>query len=278
MASDVSSLKQTGGLGPEPKVFRPSDLVTEPSLDANVVITGVKHPKKIAAVVAGVVAFLALAGAVAYFFLLPLFTGEEEAEVPVVTPPPAETPEAGFQHQSFFTKAPDATEVTGLSVLTQAEFVAALGTDAADQTAGTLKEVALTVNGSPANAEDFLALMLPGNNLSAVLEDDFTAFVYADSNGVWPGYVFKLKEGEDLVVAKERAVLLESSTNLPSFYLVSPGTPAAAGFKDGEAGTAVTRYLAYSNAGASFNYSWVGDYLVLGTSYNGFVKAVSLLE
>ncbi|MBI2010949.1 MAG: hypothetical protein HYS89_01820 [Candidatus Colwellbacteria bacterium] len=277
MASDTSSLKQTGGLGPEPKTFRPSDFITEPAMPAGVVV-GAKSPKKLAAVIAGVVAFLALAGGVTYFFLLPLFTGEEEVEAPVVTPPPAEMPGPALVHQSYFSEAPDATEAVGVSALTQAELTAVLEASAATQTSGTIKEVALTAGGNPVSAGDFLALMLPGSNLSASLEQDFTAFIYRDANGNWPGYVFKLKSDSDLVAAKTEVALIESSANLSSFYLVSPGTPSATGFKDGKANSVTTRYLAYFNAGASFNYGWSGDYLILSTSYNGFVKAAGLLE
>ncbi len=70
---------------------------------------------------------------------------------------------------------------------------------------------------------------------------------------------------------------IELSANIPELYL-SDIAPSAAGFKDGlKIGNLNARYLAFGAPGASFNYVWLNNHLVVSTSFNGFREALKLL-
>ena len=133
------------------------------------------------------------------------------------------------------------------------------------------------MNGSAATSGQVLGVLVPGSGLETYLEADVTVFAYYNGGKSYPGYVFKLKSGADLVSAQAAAAKIEASANLAALYPDNPGAPKG-GWKDGSVGGVKTRYLAYSSAGASVNYGWAGNYLVISTSYEGFKKAAELLK
>ena len=285
MASDRESLQRSGGLGTEPKTFSPADLSKEPVFNAEItspagVVEKGAGGKKIGIAV-GAIAILALAGAIGYFLVWPNFSDKEEPQVTKVTPPallPAEPTPPAPTSQSFFTKPATSTEQRDLSVLTLTELSSALKTQPGEESAavGTVKEVILKVNNTPATSSALLNVLVPGTGLESMLESGATNFIYYDSKGAWPGYVFKLKSGTNPAAAQTSTAKIEQSTSLAALYLASPGTASTGGFKNGSAGAIKTRYLSFTS-GASFNYGWVNNYLVISTSFNGFKKAVELL-
>lgn len=284
MASDAKSLRSTGGVGAEPKIFRPSDFV-QATGDSKAAAAGKSGSgKRVAAIIAAATIMLGAAAAAVYFFVLPLFSPEEPPAivVPDVSsppPPPAESPPALFEHQSFFVGSADFIQNVELTAVNQGQISAGLQSALEEAApAGSLQEIAFQANGAPVRSSEFIAAFLPNSGINGFFEEDFTAFVYYDDDGAWPGYIFLLA-GESDAAAAEVAVrdALEGGTNLAAFYLGSPGNPESGGFRDGSVGGVATRYLPYSGAGASFNYGWSGNYLILSTSFAGFGEATGLL-
>ncbi len=277
---------------PQPKTFRPEDLSGAPIFKPEPSEAVKKPDGKLWVILGGIIVLLIVGGLVFFFFLKPLiFPVTEVNPVPTgaVTPPPSETstplvtetstPEAVFKHQSFFNPAPTLSETVAVTTAL-ADLTAAIQKATSDsQPAGTVKELIMATD--KVGASNFLSVVLPDLDTKftdANLEKDFTAFAYYDANGVWPGYVLKLKDKADLAQAKSTIAAIEKSVNLINFYLVSPGAPKSSTFKDGApVKDNPVRYLSYTKAGASFNYAWLGNNLVISTSYLGFKEAVKLL-
>ncbi|MDP2650798.1 MAG: hypothetical protein Q8P04_01755 [bacterium] len=285
MASDAESLRSTGGLSTQAKTFSPADLAKEPVFTSEIT-SPAGAPKagasgKKLGLAAGAVAILVLAAAVGYFFVWPLFSGEETPQVTETIPPPVlptePTPPASIS-QSLFTKPAASTKEVSLSALTLAELSSALKTKSGEAVAtGTVKEVIVRVNGTSATSSALLNVLVPGTGLESTLEPLATSFVYYDAKGAWPGYVFKLKSGTGIAAVQTSTAKIEQSTNLAALYLASPGTASKNGFKSGSVAGVNTRYLSFSS-GASLNYGWlVNNYLIISTSFDGFKKAIELL-
>jgi hypothetical protein len=284
MSSDTESLKASGGLGPEPRTFRPADLAKGAVFEPQPAPVAPRSRQKVIWLGLGIVAFLVVAGLVIYFFVLPLFSPSQPPaetvtppveQIPAPPPPPPPAP----QHQTYFVKPVESSGVVTLAGLTPGQIASSLQPLPADiLPTGSIKEFYFTFNGTQVGAGDFLAAMLPSLNLADLFESDFTGFLYFNASSSWPGYVFKLKAGVDPKIAAGEVAKLEGSPgNLLAFYLADPGKPATA-FKNGKVGTLTTRYLGFSQKGASFNYGWFKDYLIVSTSFDGFKKAVSLLQ
>lgn len=295
MASDAESLKSSGGLGVEPKTFSPADLSKEPVFTSEIVSPTVAagtaahagaSGKKVGVVI-GAIAVLALAAAVGYYFVWPLFTGSEEEQVTETTSPPptlpTQTPPPAQTHKSFFANSPaGGTRDASLSSLTLAQLTGTLKATPTETTSTGVKEIVLTSGGKPVTSTQVLSLVLPGSGLEASMEEDITAFVYYANGKSYPGYVFKLKSDAD---PKEIWTdnKIETSTNLAALYPESPGAPKGT-WKSGSVSGVSTRYLTYSSVGASINYGLVvssgtgPNYLVISTSFDGFKKAVDLLK
>lgn len=109
-------------------------------------------------------------------------------------------------------------------------------------------------------------------------EKDFTAFVYKDSAGLWPGYILKLKsEVNALLVRGDIAKLeLERDFILSSFAL-PPGTSDAS-FKDSQLSGLPVRELTFSLKPAQFIYGLTQQgYLVIAASEDAFKTALARL-
>lgn len=222
-----------------------------------------------------------VAVAVIGYFVYPLIFGGGTAEPtpppptpPVAPPPPAPEVRA---HQSFFVDANTPKSEALLTNVSRDTVVITLSSLAA-QSAGTVQEVAiLDQNRSQVQSSVFLKEFVTdvaASQMAPWFEDDFTAFVYYDANGAWPGYIFKIKAGVNLDEVKTNASVVEGG-DLSRFYLSAPGTFSA--FKSGSLSGKATRYAVGSQPGASFNYGVMGDYLILSTSFNGLKAAVPML-
>ncbi len=317
MSSDVNSLGASGGLGAEPRTFRPKDLLgNEPVFSPQIPPTpqmpplsqSKAHPKALIISISAVAGIVVL-GAAAYF----LFFGGEapvppteppappvepvppvEPPVPPVEPvptppvePPAPVPPT-FQHQTFF---PTSSNVASANV--SLPNLAATDINSGITAAFTseakvpiLKELVFSFNNVNVTAQQFLAALVPTLNasfLDAKLDKDFTAFAYKDKDGVWPGYVFKLNPETPPGQARPEVFTTLEQSAL-KFFLSDPGAPKSTDFKQGfksSPNVKDIRYMLYTKAGASFNIAWVQvsgvNYAIVSTSFNGINEAIRLL-
>ena len=291
MASDRESLKTSGGLDPIPITVMPTvaDMDVKKIDSAGAPKKKSSGNKKALLIGLGIVILLGAAAAVANYFVLPLFlnnVADVEGELQVVVPPtptPGITPTIPtFIHESFFDGPTDAKAEMRISEISLAGIKGGMTPVAANALASgnTLTEFYVTTGdtGQPVTAEELLGTLLPDLILATPLEDDFTGFLYSDGTSVWSGYVFAIDE-----IAEDRDLLkdilgedLETSSSLVNLFLNDPGLSSATAFKSGNAVGELTgiRYLPYTTSGASLNYGWKGDRLVISTSYAG-LKAVA---
>lgn len=289
MASDLSSLKSSGGLEPKAKTFRPEDFSTEaifqPKEDGSELgVNQRSGSHKSLYIILGVVGFVIVAGLVIYFFVWPLINPPVSTAPVVDNNPPVVTEPitpAAIIHKSFFTTPAALVVPMNLSNLNLAEVSSALNAAAIGISQGSLAEINLTVNSVSPESSDFLSTVFPQLDkaiLASNFERDFTVFVYRDANGSWPGYIFKISDtGVMDRVATPFKAIVESSTDLGSLFLTDVGKQAG-NFKDGlKVGESTARYVSFATTGASFNYGWFGNYLVVSTSFNGFKESLKVL-
>lgn len=290
MASDLSSLKSSGGLEPKAKTFRPEDFSTEAifqpaegGAESETSQTSASH--KPLYIILGIVGFVIIASLVIYFFIWPLIKSPTNTTPTVDNNPPANnnpTTPGTLVHKSFFTASIASTISANLSNLNLTEISTALNAVAPGIGQSSLAEITLTVNNTVPESPDFLSTVFPQLDKTVVasnLEKDFTAFIYRDANGSWPGYVFKLSEtGAVGSISEPIKTSIESSTSLSGLFLVNPGKQGPAGFKDGlKVGGSTARYVSFASTGASLNYGWFGNYLIISTSFNGFKESLKAL-
>ncbi len=298
MASDLSSLKSTGGLEAKPATFQPADFANTPVFRPSkatpasgaAVATEPAHRSRLSMIIAVSIAFIIVAGLVIYFFILPLISPAKNNTPPPTTtsttteqtPPAVSTPVATPQltHQTFFITAPASTSAVNLTTLTLGEIQTTFTAALSGVQPKTLTEINLNLNNSPVDATAFMAVVFPELDQTVVganFDKDMTTFVYKDANGSWPGYIFKLKDPASLANVSTAVKGIESSSNLQNLFLISPGA-VKVGFKDGlTVGATKARYITYTANGASINYAWFNNYLVVSTSFNGFKEALKLL-
>ncbi len=256
--------------------------------------------------------------AVGYFFVYPFFFGgetEEAAEVPppvsapessaevpavpeipevpVVTESGTTTPAEGeetatepeapaettlTEHASLFVSAADASSDATLSELNVSAYKGSLEFTTAEVSVLN-EQVFKDSEGVLINFTNLAGALLPGiftENLSQSFESDFTFFTYTDSKGTWPGFIAKL--GSDAVLADVQTQVagLETSENLANLYLTDPGSQTS--WKSGTVEGVSNRYLSFSLDGASLNYGWQDNLLVVSTSFSGFQETLKRLK
>ena len=310
MSGDVNSLGASGGLGAEPRTFRPKDLlIDEPVFSPQIPQTpqmpppsqGKNHSKALFISI-GAVTGLVIVGGLAYFFLFrgtfepvpttpPVVVVLPPVEPPVepVPPAPVEPPPAPpFQHQSLFSQSSGvASSSVSLNNLALADINAGIvSVFSAEAKVPVLKEIIFSFSGNQLTSSQFLNAVIPTLNmafLEAKLDKDFTAFGYKDKDGVWPGYVFRINP-ESPATGNKSEIFSLLEQNSAKFYVAGPGAPKATDFKTGakfSPNIRDIRYLQYSAAGASFNIAWAQvngvDYAVVSTSFSGIKEAFRLL-
>ncbi|MBI4992434.1 MAG: hypothetical protein HZB99_04420 [Candidatus Harrisonbacteria bacterium] len=201
-----------------------------------------------------------------------------EESLPITEPVPQPTPTLK-PHQTFL-KTSDSISPASLANVDLNSLTAALRQEALKSLpSGSLTEVTLSDADGQIPASMTLSLLLPELTPGIVasnFDEDFTTALYYDANGIWPAYILRLRLGTNQSEVQAVISSLESSPNLVNLFLTSPGTPAA-GFKEGQANGATTRYLTYPKKGAGLNFAWSGDKLIISTSYNGLKKILSSL-
>jgi|SRR3989344_1191841 len=297
MASDLESLKQTGGVAPEPKPFTPLKITpaefSEPKkFTPPTPVIEEEKPKgglKKVLTLAVSLAVIAGAGLAGYYFIFPaLFPAQTPPPPPAVTAPPTEIPAVPAAetaqpkpHQSLLL-SPDLTSPATLATVDLASAQTVLQQEAQKALpTGTLSEIVLSgLAGGQIPTSRFLPTLLPelsSEKVKALFEEDFTAALYFDANDAWPAYILKLSPEATLLEAQAEVSQLEFSPNLKNLFVSDPGAPNSAGFKTGQASGVATRYLTYSKSGASLNIAWSGDKLIISASYSGLKKILSNL-
>jgi hypothetical protein len=239
--------------------------------------------------------FIAVIGlaALGYFVIYPIFFAAPVAPVventptpepvlpvePEPLPEPSSTiPNVPAPHVSLLTMAADATESPSLPTMELTNLKAmGMGTSANP----TLTEIVLK-DQSEVNLtlSQITALLAPTTftpNVIGNFESDPTFFAYTDKDGRWLGLVAKVRSDASLEAVKADVSKLEQSNETANFFGKDPGTPGE--WKNSQvAGATDVRYQLFSNAGFAFDYGWVGNKLVIATSYDGFKEAVRRLQ
>lgn len=150
---------------------------------------------------------------------------------------------------------------------------------------GTIQEVSLLNAGAPMSFATVIGALLPEaktNGLDGVLtaafDPVFSAYLFYDDRGVWPGYIAKINPASqiDNATLASRLQAMETSS-YKNFFLTDVGAPAA--FRTGQARDKyISRFISLATDGALFNYGIFGDYVIINTANNGLVKALDLLK
>lgn len=281
LESDLKSMALSGGGVPVPQtvVFAPQAL--KPKSGRNWFIW-----------ISILIALLGF-GAVGYFFLYPvLFPTKSSGHAPLVTPGRNEPPRSGaivpdFEHASFFRVRSD--EALALTASEAAESVSDLQTfnqklsallDGARPDSSFIEVVFKRKDGRPLDASAFLSFtklnFFDRDFVVSHLRPDFTFFVFRDPAGFSPGFVLRLKPGEDFFPIRSEVKKIEKSLDLENLFLRVPGARSGV-FKDGLLKTQPFRYLDFRESGARFVYAMVRDYLVISASSGGFEEVVRRL-
>jgi len=282
--SDIKSIER-GESMPVPESVLPPETEKEPSFRPETQVPGditgmeeepPKGKKPWLWIILGIV-IIGL-GLLAYFVVFPLISSP-----PTSSPTPSPSPTTGIitptPHNSLFLMpVPDEAEIN-LENFLFSTITNNLQLIAANRLPdNTIQEVAvLDAHESQVPWSSYLSTFLPTltpTQLETWFEDDFTAFIFYDAKGAWPGYVAKIKNSANIDTAKATLTILETS-DLSKFYLSPPGVFGQ--FKNGQINGKATRYAVGGIPGAALNYGFVNSYFIVSTSYDGLRAAAPLL-
>jgi len=288
MQSDIKSV-QAGEVAPSSQPVTPpqfSDVMEKADSDSQMggeSVMAAPSSKKSAKTMMLVIGVMVIAGGLGvfgYYVIYPKISSVKPASESV-SQQPQPSPVTRIPHASYFVKPTAGTDTASFSTLTDNAITGELLKQSVNSPGNDVaKEILLNdSNGSQIALSAFLSV-LTGNKLdpsalNTLFDEDFTTYLYYDNNGVWPGYVVKLKEGISPEIAVAAIQALESA-DLSFFYLDPVGLTFQS-FKSGSYKGSATRYAAGSQAGASFNYAAFGNYLLINTSFSGLKAGVALL-
>lgn len=278
----------TGYAGPEEPIFQPGAFTSPlpPKQKPNQAGTEAKPRKKTSKVlIISIILILAAATEAGYYFfvknqktnpsLIPL-TAPLSTETPAPTPAP--------QYVSLLRTPNALQEEIIIPSLTLGNIKNALLAAINATPINNLKEVILRKPDQSLVAfSEFFPTFIPeltGETISAIFKKNFTIVIFVDENGVWPGYIAQLNPNFSLIAAQAAIKQsLESSVNLTNIFLKNAGS-AIVFFKDGKAGnpTINTRYLVFPEIGATMNYGWVNDKIVISASSSGLLEILKKLQ
>ncbi|KKU93810.1 MAG: hypothetical protein UY26_C0004G0023 [Candidatus Jorgensenbacteria bacterium GW2011_GWA1_48_13] len=192
-----------------------------------------------------------------------------------ITPSPSQTL---LEHKSLFKTAADVSTNITLGIVSISSIKGQLEFSTAQ--VPILKEIIFkNSDGEILSASGVMGAFLPdvfSATVSADFENDLTLATYTNDKGTWPVIVLKLRSGSSLTEAKTTVQKIETSANLPNFFITDPGTASA--WKNGTTEGVSNRYRTFSLSGAGLNYGWTGDTLVISSSYAGFQEALKRLR
>jgi hypothetical protein len=285
---------------PSPITPPPDQSFQIPQTDVLENQSGEPTPKKSSkGIFTALIVFIVVVGlaALGYFVIYPIFFAAPATPVPAVPAPeptptpspepaPTPTPEPTSTapvipapvHASLFTTPADSqietsvvtngSALSGLTLNTTAspsltEIVYKGSDGTLIKFGGILNEVLrLDISSNPALASAF-------NDLTA------TGLVYGDGSARWLGFAVQLSAGANASAAFQQA--FEAVASYGNLFASDPGTAQI--WKDGQiTGVTGNRYLLFSKSGFAVDYGWVGNKLVIMTSYDGFKDAVNRLK
>lgn len=137
-------------------------------------------------------------------------------------------------------------------------------------------------NGNSLDFAGFLSAMdIKFNSADLIagnFNNDFTAFVYRDSSGYWPGYILKLKADSSPLLLQAGIRKIENETDFINSAFAVPVGGSLGGFEDAQLLGQPVRELSFGKKPAVFVYGWFhSSYLVIGTSEGAVSAAVSRL-
>ena len=317
-AKPAASVPGPAAAAPQgPEVVNLSGFESGPMFNPQPAAAGVKkaatqvsrRTMEIAGIGVAIIAVLAIF----YFFVLPKMmpapTPAPVTQAPISAAPVAQTPPP-FVHRTFFTTS---TSVVALNLSALSATDLALVINSLNETtstpAKTVKELQFSYSGQPVQTPQILAALMPqaSSTLPQYLDNDFTAYVYYDGARAWPGYVFKLAANFTTstavaspaaasattttssptatatvpteTLASRIASIIETSPDLANFYLLSPGNLVANSWQNGSLpNKQPVRFARFSQRGTVFEYGWLGNYLILSTSYAGISQVETMLS
>jgi len=249
--------------------------------------------------------------AVVYFFIVPLVMDDGE-ETPETTPPAQEepqeeqeennqdNPEEGIGnleetdtpeketvdlssiythevHASFFENPADISMDVTLLEFTPAEIQGKLVFNPTENP--LLREIVLkTSENKPITLQQMGSMTAPDfftAQFTDYFQEDFTLFTYTNTSGTWMGFVAQLKDDVEAGSVQSQMSSLQSSPNLENFFVEEPGEIGV--WEDGSVKEYPTSLVEFSEAGATFSYTWFDRYLVISTNLDGAAQAATYL-
>ncbi|KKU15075.1 hypothetical protein A3A20_02765 [Candidatus Wolfebacteria bacterium RIFCSPLOWO2_01_FULL_45_19] len=308
MESDRQSMQSSGGT-PIPQPVKPGELkIPEPEEEpiftpptpmdsGEPEKSEISKWTKTAGLIAGIIILITGFGFLGYYFVYPLIF-PSQPELPAIQEPlpsaplipplveglePAETPAPSLVHRSFFTSPANQLEPLVIATVTIENIREAMAVSAMQTLdANGVKEIVFETQAGLIIAPEFLSALLPiltQEETSTNFEDDFTAYLYYDQNGVWPGFIFKLKTTAILFETQTIVEKLETVavSMLKNIYIADPQNPTSAIFLSGQIKGTATKYLPFEVAGASLNYGIISNYFLISSSFGGVQEAANRL-
>jgi hypothetical protein len=219
-------------------------------------------------------------GAVGYFVVYPMMstptvTPIVETPEPVVEP----TPVAVAQHTSAFSGAlTPAIQVTlPLDTVSRETIIQGLTDQGAIVANGVTEIIFQDATGGQLAFPSFITALLPdfldGQSADTYVADDFTAYIYKDANGIWPGYIISLKQ-DGLTTLSQWLMNLEKA-DLSALFVTDAGTLST--FKSGTVKGMSDRFATGKTTGSSLSYATTNTNLFIATSFEGLKASLELL-
>ncbi len=300
MASDLAMLGQTGGSTPLGETLSISfDKTHKPEEEGSVTVAGPNEPKAnpikpylgiIVKIVLGILG-LGLVIGLGYYFA-PKFMAALQStptNTPPQPPPPGKLPDippppTSSIHASFLRLGADAQISINIDPTKPATSPTVFSSEVAkalenvDQRSSLIELGIRKLNAEHLTWPEFLtarnALLLPIDTFVQNFEPDFTAFLYRDAKGIWPGYIIKLKSQHSPIIFG--TTLLGSEKNIPAFMnllVTAPSVPPGT-FHNARIVGEPVRSLDFAttkgDVEATLSYGFFyGDYLIFSASDDG---------
>lgn len=289
--SDIASIKKSGGGVPEPQKVNAEELLNSSNKQTTesqpaIIDESDNDQSKKWLIGLLVLVLVVVVGVLAWFYWIApsLSTPSSTAptEIPSQSPTPTETPSPAAAPQPIFGLGePARLEAPAYSLVS---ILAALQDQANLMNGANPQEALFYVNNEPADFTSYLTALMPElantplpSFLTNNFESSFNILLFPQENEIWPVYVVRKKDNAsiDQVTLLNQLSALESAS-IENLYL-SPVSGRAV-FRTGPVGESYSsRYAAFENKPASFNYGMFSNYFIISTTYQGLLKAIELL-
>jgi hypothetical protein len=226
-------------------------------------------------------------GLVGYFAIYPMLSSVGDGapttpDVPGAVQPNQPVQPAVVPHVSAFVNEPESKKIAVITgVLSRDSIVSALVKEAQAAPLGTSEIQFRLESGAAIPFGTFLSALAPGftdaSKANLLFVDDFTAYLFKDEKGSWPGFVATLRPNFAAADLRSWFAALEKSP-LSNFFIVSPGTMSE--FKDGVVnGKYPDRYAPGTTPGASLGYLMLPtqNKVLISSSFVGMKEGLRLM-